>query len=153
MLGLYGHCPNRSRTPPLCQTDKRGKKVPQTILASPYTPWQRGKKVFQTILASLYSPPFYGQCPYGNNIFQNRASLSQESLPNNQQFDKLAALSVTFSATCLLFIAGKCFKSENHPIPRIIAKDWDDRASPYHIVSLPPAFHLMPSRQKTDYFK
>ena len=27
-------------TPPLCQTDKRGKKVFQTILASPYTPGQ-----------------------------------------------------------------------------------------------------------------
>ena len=39
--------------PTLCQTCKRGKKVPQTILASPYTPGQRGKKVPQTILASL----------------------------------------------------------------------------------------------------
>ena len=31
--------------PPLCRTGKRGKKVPQTILASPYTPGQTwGKK-------------------------------------------------------------------------------------------------------------
>ena len=43
--------------PPLCQTGKRGKKVPQTILASPYTPRQCGKKVPQIILASLYTPP------------------------------------------------------------------------------------------------
>ena len=32
-----------------------GKKVHQTILASPYTPGQCGKKVPQTILASLYT--------------------------------------------------------------------------------------------------
>ena len=32
-------------------------KVPQTILASPYTPRQRGKKVSQTIQTSLYPPP------------------------------------------------------------------------------------------------
>ena len=35
---------------------KHGKKVPQTILASPNTPGKRGKKVPQTILASLYTP-------------------------------------------------------------------------------------------------
>ena len=30
--------------PPLCQTGKRGKKVPKTILASPYTPGQTWEK-------------------------------------------------------------------------------------------------------------
>ena len=30
--------------PPLCQKGKRGKKVPQTILASSYTPGQHEKK-------------------------------------------------------------------------------------------------------------
>ena len=35
------------------------KKVPQTILASPFTPRQRGKNVPQTLLASPYTP---GQC-------------------------------------------------------------------------------------------
>ena len=44
--------------PPLCQTDKRGKKVFQTILASPYTPGQiYANKMLQTIIASLYTSP------------------------------------------------------------------------------------------------
>ena len=44
--------------PPLCQTDKRGKKVFQTILASPYTPGQiYANKMLQTIIASLYRSP------------------------------------------------------------------------------------------------
>ena len=42
--------------PPLCQTGKHGKKVPQTVLGSPYIPGQREKKVPQIILASLYTP-------------------------------------------------------------------------------------------------
>ena len=47
--------------PPL-SNEQTWKKVPQTTLASPYTPGQRGKKVPQTILASLYAPvPPYGQ--------------------------------------------------------------------------------------------
>ena len=37
--------------PPFCQTGKRGKKVLQTILASPYTLGQMWEKVLQTILA------------------------------------------------------------------------------------------------------
>ena len=36
VLGLYGHCPNRSRPPPL-SNGQTWKKVFQTILASPYT--------------------------------------------------------------------------------------------------------------------
>ena len=35
--------------PALCQTGKCGKKVPQTILASPFTPRQYGKKSAQHI--------------------------------------------------------------------------------------------------------
>ena len=45
--------------PPFSQTGKCGKKVPQTILASLYTPL----------------PP-YGQCPYGYNTFQEGAFLT-----------------------------------------------------------------------------
>ena len=59
LLVLYGHCPNSFIPQPLCQTSKRGKKVLQTILASP-TP-----------------PPPFGQCPYGNTAFQKGASLKK----------------------------------------------------------------------------
>ena len=45
--------------PPPLSTDKCGNKVPQPILASPYTPRQTWEKVPQTILASPYTP---GQC-------------------------------------------------------------------------------------------
>ena len=37
------------------------KKVPQTILASPFTPRQRGKKVPQTLLASPHTPRQCGE--------------------------------------------------------------------------------------------
>ena len=59
MLVLKGHCPNSFRPPPSAKQANVEKKVPQTILASPYTPRQRGKKVpqTQTILASLFTPP------------------------------------------------------------------------------------------------
>ena len=42
---------------PLSNGQTWKKYVPQTILASPYTPGQSGKKVPRTILASLYTPP------------------------------------------------------------------------------------------------
>ena len=48
--------------PALCQTGKRGKKVLQTILTSPYTS----------------PPPPFGQCPYGTNTFQKGASLTHK---------------------------------------------------------------------------
>ena len=150
MLVLYGLCPNSFRHPPPSVKQTNVEKSAPILPGKPLHPramWE--KKCPKPSWQALTAPP-YGQCPYGNNTFQKGASLSQESLPNNQQFDKLAAVSVTFFATCLLFIGAKCFKSEDHPIPRIIAKDWDDKASPYHIVSLPPAFHLMPSRQKNE---
>ena len=57
--------------PPLCKTGKRGKKVLQTILASPYTPQAKvGQKVLQTILVSLYTRPPFGQWTFGNNTLQ-----------------------------------------------------------------------------------
>ena len=69
---------------PLCQTGKRGKKVPQTTLASPYTPRQREKKVPQTILASLYTPPppLRGMpiCPYAHYAHME-TTLLKKGLP------------------------------------------------------------------------
>ena len=50
-------------------------KVPETILQALTPPGNVGKKVPQTILLSLYTPFPYGQCPYGNNTFQKGASL------------------------------------------------------------------------------
>ena len=68
-------CPNPSwqaLTPP----GTRGKKVPQTILASPYTPGKRRKKRAPNHPGKpLHPTPQCGQCPYGNNTFKKRASL------------------------------------------------------------------------------
>ena len=61
--------------PPLCQKGKR-EKVPQTILASPYTPGQCGKKCPKPSWQAYTPLPPYGQCPYGNNTFQKEASLT-----------------------------------------------------------------------------
>ena len=55
VLVLYGHCPNSFRPPPSVKLANVGKKVPQTILAGPYT-----------------TPPPYEQCLYGNRTFQKR---------------------------------------------------------------------------------
>ena len=54
------------------------KKVPQTILASPYTNGNVGEKVSQTILASLYNPPPLAGNAHGNNTFQKGASLDAD---------------------------------------------------------------------------
>ena len=61
------------------------KKVPQTILASRYTPRQRGKKgpkqSWQAFTScKLQPPPLYGQCPCGNNTFQKGPSLRGDFL-------------------------------------------------------------------------
>ena len=45
--------------PPFVKRANMEKKVPQTILASLYTP-----------------PPLYGQCPYRTNTFKKGASLT-----------------------------------------------------------------------------
>ena len=71
VLVLYGHCPNSlSPPPPPCQTGKCGKKVSQTILASPYTLRQRGEKVPQTILASFYTLPLMGNAHMKSTHFK-----------------------------------------------------------------------------------
>ena len=57
VLVLYSHCPNSFRAPP-----------PSVKRANV------GKKVPQTILASLYTPPPCGKCPYGNNTFEKGTS-------------------------------------------------------------------------------
>ena len=58
MCWVYMAIAQIAQDPPLCQTDKRGKKVFQTILASPYTPGQiYANKMLQTIIASLYTSP------------------------------------------------------------------------------------------------
>ena len=48
LLVLYGHCPNSFIPQPLCQTSKRGKKVLQTILASPTPPPLSGNAHMET---------------------------------------------------------------------------------------------------------
>ena len=51
----------------------------------PLHPQATWEKVPQTILASLYSPPPpYGQCPYVNNTFQKGASLSNITFRTEQ---------------------------------------------------------------------
>ena len=54
----------------ICQTGKCGKKVSQTILASPYTLRQRGEKVPQTILASFYTLPLMGNAHMKSTHFK-----------------------------------------------------------------------------------
>ena len=63
------------------------KKVPQTTLASPYTPGQTMEKSAPNHpgkpLHPAPPPLPYGQCPYGNNIFQKGASLIQKKIAPN----------------------------------------------------------------------
>ena len=58
---------------PLCQTVNREKSAPNHP-GKPLHPGQRGKKVPQTILASLYTHPLRTS-QYGNNTLQKAASL------------------------------------------------------------------------------
>ena len=55
------------------------KKVAQTILASPYTPGQREEKSGPNHPCKPLHPALTGNahCPYGNNTFQEGASLSR----------------------------------------------------------------------------
>ena len=62
VLGLYGHCPNRSRTPPSVKRTNVEKKVFQTILASPYTPGQiYAKKCSKPSLQAFSRPQYWGK--------------------------------------------------------------------------------------------
>ena len=65
--------------PPPCQTGKPGKKCPKPSWQALTPPGKRGKKAPQTILASLCTPPFTGNAymeithlKKGNNTFQKR---------------------------------------------------------------------------------
>ena len=61
--------------PPLCQTGKLGrKKVPQTILASPYTPRQTWEKSAPNQPGKTLHP-LRSLRAYGNNTFLKGASL------------------------------------------------------------------------------
>ena len=64
------------------------KKVPQTILASPYAPGQRGKKVPQTILASLYPPPLRAMPTWKQHISKRGFpfQVQQKMLSNGENF-------------------------------------------------------------------
>ena len=87
-----------SPPPPFCQTGKRGKKVPQAILARPYTPetmWE--KSALNHPGKPLHTHTPYWQCPYGNNTFQKGASLRQMSF----QTDFLNAIRNLFPLSCI----------------------------------------------------
>ena len=57
-VGSIWALPKSLKSSVLCQMYKRGKKVFQTILASPYIPGQiYANKMLQTIIASLYTSP------------------------------------------------------------------------------------------------
>ena len=77
--------PKQLQTPLSVKRANMGKKVLQTILASPYTPGQMWEKVLQAILASLYTTPSFEQCPYGKNKFQKGASLRKGTSEDKTQ--------------------------------------------------------------------
>ena len=58
--------------PPSVKWANVEKKVLQTILVSPYTPRQMWEKMFQAT---------FRHCPYGNNSFQQGASLDPDRPP------------------------------------------------------------------------
>ena len=59
MCWVYMAIAQIAQDPPLCQTDKRGKKVFQTILASPYTPGQIYAKKFSKPSLQAFTRPQY----------------------------------------------------------------------------------------------
>ena len=62
MCWVYMAIAQISQDPPLCQTDKRGKKVFQTILASPYAPGQiYAKKCSKPSLRAFTRPQYWGK--------------------------------------------------------------------------------------------
>ena len=62
MCWVYMAIAQIAQDPPLCQTDKRGKKVFQTILASPYTPGQiYAKKCSKPSLQAFSRPQYWGK--------------------------------------------------------------------------------------------
>ena len=95
MLVLYGHCSN-SFTPPSWQSltppDNVGKKAPQIILAS------------------LYTPPPYGQCPYMETThFKKRLSLAKTVLFSVIIATELPGICLSFMifSTFIIFLITK----------------------------------------------